>query len=262
MADEARERAKALWALGDYAQVAERLAPAAEALVEASGVHAASHVLDVAAGTGNVALLAARAGARVVASDIAPAMIAAGRSRTAGLEVEWQEADVQDLPFEDDGFDQTLSCFGAIFAPDPDRTASELLRVTKPGGAVAITAWEHAGMQEVLADVIREALPNMPSRPAEVWGVDDAGRAFFEGAGASSVEVERRALRWAFPDVDAWVRFWDEAAPPFVAAREQVGEERWEQVRVRLREAIAPHADTSGGDFVLEPGYFLIVARP
>ena len=139
---------------------------------------------------------------------------------------------------------------------------AELLRVTKPGGTVAITAWEHAGMQEVLSEVIQELLPQAPSRPAEVWGTKGAAGDFFRRAGARAVDVEHRALRWAFPDVDAWLRFWDEAAPPFVAARQAVGDERWVDVRRRLKAAIAPHADTSGGDFVLEPGFFLVTARP
>jgi SAM-dependent methyltransferase len=257
-----RERAKAVWALGDYAQVAARLEPAAHQLVQASGVSPGSRVLDVGAGTGNVTAAAARAGGRVVASDIAPSMIERGRARTEGLDVEWQEADVQSLPFEDDRFDQTLSCFGAIFAPDPARTAAELLRVTKPGGAVAITAWEHRGMQEVLSDAMRVAVPDAPSRPAEVWGSAEASRGHFARAGATSVDVERHEFEWPFDDIDAWLRFWDEAAPPFVAARKAIGEERWVAVQQQLKAAIAPHADTSAGTFVLRPGYFLVVARP
>ena len=121
-----------VWGLGEYERVAQRIAPAAEALVEAAGVGPGTRVLDVAAGTGNVALAAAGRGARVTATDLSPRMVELGRVRTSG--VEWSVADAQDLPFDDGTFDVVLSCFGSMFAPDRQRTADELLRVTRPGG--------------------------------------------------------------------------------------------------------------------------------
>jgi ubiquinone/menaquinone biosynthesis C-methylase UbiE len=112
---------KLMWSLGDYQQLARQFEPTAVALVEACRIGPGMEVLDVAAGTGNVAVAAARQGARVVASDLTPRMVELGRERSAaeGLDIEWLEADAEDLPFEDGRFDVVASSFGAMFAPAP-----------------------------------------------------------------------------------------------------------------------------------------------
>jgi SAM-dependent methyltransferase len=244
--------------------VQARLAPAAEALVEASGVSAGSRVLDVAAGTGNVTLAAARRGAHVTASDIAPAMIEKGRARTAaaGLDIQWLEADAQALPFDDGAFDHVLSAFGAMFAPDAARTAQELLRVTASSGTVAVTTWVVGGINSAAADVVARHMPGGPPTPAarEQWGDPEMASSFFERFGATAT-IERRTLRWAFEDVEDWASYMERGAPPFVAAQQMLGDAAWLRVRADLLATAQEHRTTSDGGFVVEPPYLLIVAR-
>ena len=259
------EVAKKLWSLGEYERVAERLQPAADALVEATGAGEGTRVLDVAAGTGNVTLAAARRGAHVIASDIAPAMVEKGRARTAaeGYDVEWHEADAQALPFGDGEFDQVLSAFGAMFAPDPARAAGEMLRVTKPGGAVAMTTWVQEGIQGACSDLIAEVLPGAAKQRVvpEQWGDPKIAEAHFADHGGT-VSIEQRVLRWVFESPEAWVSFWENGAPPVVAARGAMGEEKWAELRPRLLDVVTRFGRPTDEGFLVEPPYLLIVARP
>ena len=143
---------RAMWALGDYHRFAkETVWELGPVLVEACGIAAGQRVLDVAAGTGNVAIRAAETGAEVVASDLTPENFEAGRreARACGVELEWVEADAEALPFDDGAFDVVTSSLGAMFAPDHQRVADELLRVCRPGGTIGCwrsrpRAWERS----------------------------------------------------------------------------------------------------------------------
>jgi ubiquinone/menaquinone biosynthesis C-methylase UbiE len=258
---EAAERARRLWSLGEYERVAERLQPAADVLVQATGVIPGMRVLDVAAGTGNVAMAAAHAGAQVTASDIAPAMVAKGRVRTEGLEVEWEEADAEDLPYEDAGFDRVLSAFGTMFAPNPEQMTAELLRVTRPGGAIAMTTWVNGGLQGACSDLLARQLPPAAAGNVvpEQWGDPEIARRHFATHGAD-VSIEERTLSWTFESPEAWAEFWERGAPPVVAVRGKLGEERWAQVRPQLLEVAREYGTTTDAGFLVEPGYLLIVA--
>jgi SAM-dependent methyltransferase len=260
MGDDLTARARTMWSLGRYDElVAPRIAPAARALCDAAQVGAGTRVLDVAAGTGNVAVAALERGAEVVASDISPHLIEQGRART-GDRCAWHEADARELPFADGSFDAVLSNFGAIFAPEPERVAAELLRVTAPGGTVALTAWIPEGPQGTMHVVLARHLPPPPEglRPPEDWGRPEVAEARL-APHAAEVRTERRTLTWAFDDgVDGYVAMLEEGAPPFVAARRAIGPERWPAVRDELR----AHLEAgSSGDGVAEPGYLLITAR-
>ncbi|MDQ3537213.1 MAG: class I SAM-dependent methyltransferase [Actinomycetota bacterium] len=137
--EERRAAARALWARGDYATVGDLVAGAGPALCERVGV-AGLDVLDVGTGTGNTALASARAGGRVTGVDLTPELLAVARRRAdaAGLQVEWREADALSLPCPDAAFDRVLSTFAVMFAPDPRRAASELVRVCRPGGVIGV----------------------------------------------------------------------------------------------------------------------------
>jgi SAM-dependent methyltransferase len=140
-ADDLKAASRAAWALGDYHRFAKatvwQLGPV---LLGACGISAGQAVLDVAAGTGNVAIRAAEAGARVVASDLTPENFEAGRreARARGVELDWVEADAEALPFDDDAFDVVTSSLGAIFAPDHQAVADEMVRVCRPGGTIGM----------------------------------------------------------------------------------------------------------------------------
>src|SRR3954451_1234417 len=146
--------------MGDYEPIAELLLPAARDLIDACATSAGQEVLDVGAGTGNLAVLAAEEGASVVACDLTPEMVEKGRARSEAddVDIEWLVADAEDLPFEDERFDCAASVMGAIFAPQPEVMIKELFRVVRPGNTVGLTAWGDYGLQ------------------AEMFGVFDAYR--------------------------------------------------------------------------------------
>src|SRR5918911_5310467 len=198
---EAKDRSRQAWDGADYAPLGERLMPAARELVEACAVSAGQEVLDVAAGTGNAAALAAAEGARAVASDFAPRQVERGRARTEaeGLDVEWVVADAEELPFDDASFDCVLSVFGAQFPLRTDRVAAELFRVVRPGGTVGMANWPNRGFQHELFEVLDRYGPNRPEgapNPRD-WGEEAVVRERFEGL-AGTISAEPRTLPWRF----------------------------------------------------------------
>ena len=159
--EDIKARTRAVWAMGDYQPIADLLRPAAQDLLDACAISAGQEMLDVGAGTGNLALLAAEEGASVVASDITPEMVEKGRARTdaEGVDVEWVVADAESLPFEDERFDCAASVFGAIFAPRPEVMIEELFRVVRPGNTVGLTAWGDYGLQAEMFAVTEDYRP-------------------------------------------------------------------------------------------------------
>jgi SAM-dependent methyltransferase len=175
---ELKARHRAMWASGDYPAMVETfLLPIGPRLVNAAGITAGERVLDVASGTGNAAIPAARTGAEVTASDLTPELLEAGRERAQaeGLELEWAEADAENLPFEDESFDVVMSSIGAMFAPHHQEVADELVRVCKPGGRIALLSWTPEGM---LGSLFRTMKPFAPAPPPgaqspPLWGSED-----------------------------------------------------------------------------------------
>jgi ubiquinone/menaquinone biosynthesis C-methylase UbiE len=185
-----------MWSLGDYHRYATKLVWGfGPELVAACGISAGQRVLDVATGTGNVALRAAEAGAHVAASDLAPAQLEAGRRAAAalGLELEWVEADAEALPFADGEFDVVTSSAGAIFAPDHQAAADELLRVCRPGGTIGMINFTPEGLAaEFFALFGRYAPPPPPGSQAPVlWGSEEHVRELF-GDRVASLELTRK----------------------------------------------------------------------
>ena len=172
---EIKARHRAIWASGDYPSMVETfLLPLGPRLVEASGIGAGARVLDVAAGTGNASLPAARRGADVTASDLTPELLEAGQQRAAaaGLELEWVEADAEALPFEDGSYDIVISAIGAMFAPRHQNTADELVRVCRPGGTIGLLSWTPEGMIGALFRLMGPYMPPPPpgAQPPPLWG--------------------------------------------------------------------------------------------
>jgi ubiquinone/menaquinone biosynthesis C-methylase UbiE len=185
---------RAMWASGDYHEFARRLLWGfGQQLVEACGIGPGQRVLDVAAGSGNVAIRAAQAGAEVVASDLAPENFEAGRREAAaqGVRLEWVEADAEALPFADAEFDVVTSAFGAVFAPHQQVVADELVRVCRPGGTIGLTVPTlpagKAGFGRMLAD-----LPSMFGAVSPLrWGDEEHVAGLF-GERVESLEMSRR----------------------------------------------------------------------
>jgi 2-polyprenyl-6-hydroxyphenyl methylase/3-demethylubiquinone-9 3-methyltransferase len=166
------------WALGDYHRVATATVwPLGPVLVEACRISAGQRVLDVGAGTGNVAIRAAGAGASVVASDVTPENFDGGRraARDAGVDLEWVEGDAQALPFANAEFDVVTSCFGAMFAPDHQAVANELLRVCRPGGLIGMMNFAPDGAGGDFFRVLASFAPPPPpgALPPLLWGTEE-----------------------------------------------------------------------------------------
>ncbi|MCZ7462140.1 class I SAM-dependent methyltransferase [Streptomyces sp. WMMC940] len=190
---------RAMWALGDYPAVADQLIPAlGTALVDACGIRAGTRVLDVAAGTGNAAIPAALAGADVVASDLTPELLRAGRRIAEGLgaELEWREADAEALPFGDGTFDTVMSCVGVMFAPHHQAGADEMLRVCRHGGTIGLLNWTPEGFIGRMFATMKPYAPPPPpgAQPPPLWGDERHVRALL-GERVTSVRARRGTVR-------------------------------------------------------------------
>jgi SAM-dependent methyltransferase len=202
------ERTKQEWTLGAYPNLAAIFMPIAAKVVDSAAVSPDDMVLDVACGTGNVALTAARRGAVVTGVDITPAMLEDARERAAVIDadVDWQEGDAAALPFEDDTFDVTLSCLGHMFVPDADAAGSELVRVTKPGGRIAYTSWTPTSGIAAMMRVLSEYVPPVPdpSPPPFLWGDPETVRERF-GDRIEEVAFETATVSYpALSPADFW----------------------------------------------------------
>jgi ubiquinone/menaquinone biosynthesis C-methylase UbiE len=196
--DPIKTKHRAMWALGDYDAVSTEVIPAlGQRLADAAGFGAGSRVLDVAAGSGNASIPAARAGATVVATDLTPELIETGRQRTAdqGLDLTWAEADAEHLPYADGEFDGVLSCVGVMFAPFHQPVADELTRVTRSGGTIALANWTPQGfIGQMFATMKPYAAPPPPgASPGPLWGTEDHVRDLF-GDRVSAMEATREAV--------------------------------------------------------------------
>lgn len=262
---ELKARSRAVWDTGDYGPTSRQLEPASERLVEALGIGPGQDVLDVAAGHGNCAVAAARRGAAVTATDFAPGMVRIGLSRTGdlGLKVTWREADAADLPFAEASFDRVTSVFGAIFAPEQERTAAEMARVTRPGGVVGLTAWPPGGYPaRVIATIRAYGPPPPPGVPDPLdWGRADRAVQLLGSAGCR-VRVRRRTLTFGFPSWEAW-RAGLEAHGMAVTARQRMAPDRYEALLDDLRAVAEEYNRGRDGAVACPAGYLEILAtRP
>ena len=211
-----------MWGTGNYAAVAERIGQAGKDVVERSKVEPGLDLLDVACGTGNATIPAAQAGARVTGLDFAPDLLAIARERSADamVEIDFVEGDAQELPFEDASFDRVLSTFGHMFAPDHERTAAEMLRVCRPGGAIATACWTPEGAIGRMFRTLAEIVPPPPGgTPPVLWGTEEHTRQLL-GDG----EFERREIEWTDESVESYAQFMLESFGPLLNARALLGE--------------------------------------
>ena len=168
-----KSRQRSVWASGDFSVVASRIVFQAEHLCETADLQAGWRVLDVATGSGNAAIAAARRGCEVVGIDFVPALLERGRIRAAAehLDVEFLEGDAEDLPFPDASFDAVISVYGVMFAPDHHRAAAELARVCRPGGRIALASWTPDGFIGETFRIFSRYLPPGPGlQPPVRWG--------------------------------------------------------------------------------------------
>jgi SAM-dependent methyltransferase len=258
------EAQQAVWAKGDFAMVANVVYNVSEALAESLQILPGERILDVACGSGNGALAAARrAWGNTVGSDFVPELLERARERAAAerLEIEFVEADAQNLPFGDDGFDVTMSIFGAMFAPDQEKTAGELLRVTRPGGRIGMANWcPDGGLEGLFGAIVKHTGGPPPgTTPPVLWGAEDRVRELF-GDRVSDLRLQRRPARQGFFSPDHYIEFFRTYFGPIKTAFEAVGPEGEEALTAELR-AWAESQNVAGEKaFVFEPEYLEVLA--
>ena len=257
-----KERSKTVWALGDYPAVARRFEGVAEDIVAAAGIGRGDRVLDVAAGNGNVAVVAAGRGAVVTASDFTPGLVAAGRERTTelGLDVRWDEADAEDLPYGDGSFDAVLSTFGLMFAPRPELAAAEAFRVVRPGGVVALTAWTPDGFTGQVTALMGEYLPAPlgAAQPID-WGIEATARERL-AAHADDVELARGTVTWEFASLEEATAWQEANFGALIALRSQLGD-RYAELRERFAGLMREWNRAADGSVRLPAAYLRALAR-
>lgn len=251
------------WSAGDFGMVARLVTMASEELAEALDIVPDERVLDVACGSGNAAISAARrAWGNTVGLDFVPALLERARERAAAerLDIEFVEGDASDLPFDDGEFDVVMSVFGAMFAPEHDRTAAELLRVCKSGGRIGMANWVPDGsVGRMFMTVAKHAPPPPGVSPPLLWGTEEHLRELF-GNQISDLLVKRKRSRQTFRSVDHFLDFFRTYFGPTKVAFERVGATGEKALTADLR-AYLEESNTAGDRaLVLEPEYLEVVA--
>lgn len=252
-----------VWSEGDFSMVAGLVMSTAENLVESLDVLPGEKVLDVACGSGNGAIAAARrAWGNTTGADFVPELLERGRERAAAerLEIDFVEADAEDLPFDDGAFDVVISIYGAMFAPNQPQAASELLRVCKPGGRIGMANWVPDGfVGEMFMTGAKHAPPPPGLDPPILWGTEDRLRELF-GDRISELTVTRRTLKQRFYSVDHWLEFFRTYFGPTKVAFERVGAEGEAALESDLRELLERTNVAGDRACVLPSDYLEVVA--
>jgi SAM-dependent methyltransferase len=212
--DPLTERVRAIWTSGDFGRIAKGVTRGAGEFAARLGFEPHEPVLDVACGTGNVSIPAARLGATVTGIDIAPNLVSQAQSRAAaeGLVIRFDVGNAERLPYADGAFQTVVTTFGAMFAARPERVAAELKRVTRPGGRIAMASWTPSGFMGEMMRVTAGYVPSPASVPSPLlWGTDEAVRSRL-AAGVSSLSLTRRQITFEYPfgpeEVVSYFRLW------------------------------------------------------
>jgi len=254
---------RATWAAGNYALIAEHIADAPPRdLLEKMEIAPGHQVLDVATGTGNIAIRAAAAGAQVIGIDLTPELfpVARARSFAARVAIDWVEGDAEDLPYEDDRFDRVTSAFGVQFAPRHAVAAAEMARVTRPGGRIGMVNWTPEGQIGELFRIMGSYLPKPPefASPPPLWGDEGHVRSLFDGHGVE-LEFERGLNPWRFPSADEYVEFFATQYGPTVKARERLeGEGAWQDCRAELVAMAERRNEATDGSLLMWSEYLVV----
>jgi ubiquinone/menaquinone biosynthesis C-methylase UbiE len=255
-----KQRQQATWAGGDYAIVGTTLQIVGETLAEAADIRGGERVLDVAAGNGNASLAAARRFADVISTDYVPALLdkAAARAQAEGLPMAFQVADVEELPFADRSFDVVLSTFGAMFAPDHQRTADEMLRVLRPGGRLGMTNWTPESFIGQLFKMIgRHVPPPAGLQSPAAWGTEAHCAALF-GTRAGTMRCERRQFNFRYRSAAHFVQVFRDYYGPTQKAFAALAPAGQKALEAELL-ALLAKLDTSGGSSLVIPSEYLEV---
>lgn len=246
-----------LWGAGDFSLIARHTVYPGEVLTETVDVHAGQRVLDVATGSGNVALSAARRGADVVGLDYVRSLLTRGRQRAAAehLSIEFREGDCESIPFADESFDVVLSVFGAMFAPNHQQAADEIVRVTRTGGKIGNASWTPEGFWgQVFRLRSRYLPPPTGVIPATAWGNEDHLYHLF-GDRVTVQRAQHRIADFRHRSVDEWLEFFGTYFGPMVKALEQLSAEEWDAFRADLRALAEEYNRADDGTLIIPAEY-------
>jgi len=251
-------RQKIAWASGDYAVIGTTLQIVGEQLAEACDIRFDERVLDVAAGNGNATLAAARRGAKVVSTDYVAALLDRGaeRARAERLDVAFQTADVEALPFEDASFDVVLSTFGVMFAPDHAKSAAEMARVCRPGGRIGLANWTPEGFIGQLFKALGKQIPPLPGvQPPSLWGVENHLKTLF-GQTASNIAITPRIFNFRYRSAAHFIDVFREWYGPVHKAFASLPADKADALTKDLTELLTS-LDISGGRSLVVPSQYL-----
>ncbi len=255
-----KAKQQAAWSSGDYAVIGTTLQIVGEQLAEAMDLRAGQTVLDVAAGNGNITLAAARRWCKVTSTDYVETLLTVGRKRAEaeGLDIEFQIADAEDLPFADASFDAVVSTFGAMFCPDQDRTAAEIMRVCKSGGRIGLANWTPDGFIGQMFKTLGKYLPPPTDvRSPAVWGTQGWLQATF-GAAASAVAAQPRLFTFRYRSALHFLDVFRTFYGPVLKAFEMLEETGRNALARDIIELVA-RFNTSGDQSMVVPGEYIEV---
>jgi SAM-dependent methyltransferase len=258
-----KAKLKATWMAGDFGQIAQAYSSGAAEFVNRLDLRPGERILDVACGTGNLTIPAARSGASVTGQDIAPNLLEQGRSKAnaEGLTIRFDENDAEALPYDDASFDTVMTMFGAMFTPRPDVTTAELARTCRPGGRIAMANWTPGGFIGQMFKIVGKHVPSAPGMPSPLlWGDEAIVRERFNGS-VADLQLTRRQIALSFPFsaadvVECFRRYYGPTVKAF-GALDQTGQAT---LRQELEQHWAAHNQSHNGVTRVESEYLEVVA--
>ncbi len=258
--DAIKERMHKVWTSGEYARIGNPLVLIGELLCEAVDLRSGDKVLDVATGTGNTAISAARRFCEVTGMDLAPENIehAHRRADAEGMDIAFEVGDAEDLSYPDASFDAVLSTIGVMFCPNQEKAAEELLRVCRPGGKIGVSSWTPDGFIGHMLRTVGKHVPPPPGiKPPPLWGTEERVQELF-GNGVSSLEATRRTYVFRYPSAEYFVEYFRNYYGPTVRAFGALEPEGQDALARDLRELLDSH-NTSGDETLVVPSDYLEV---
>lgn len=258
-----KTKLKAVWVSGDFGKIAESFTEGAAEFVKNLNLTPEMEVLDVACGTGNQAIPAAHAGAKVTGIDIAPNLIEQARNWAAkeNLEIQFDEGDAENLPYSDSSFDVVMTMFGAMFAPRPELISAEFLRVCRPGGTIAMANWTPTGFVGQMFKIVGSHVPLPPNMPSPLlWGNEEVVRERLS-KGFSEINFQRRVISFNFPfgvpeTIEVWRNFYGPTHKAFAA----LDEKGQDALRTDLEKLWTEHNLVADGTTFVESEYLEVKA--
>ena len=257
-----KERQVKIWTAGEYARIGNPIAIMGELLCEAVDLHSGDDVLDVATGSGNTAISAARRFCNVTGMDLAPESIEQARRRAEAeaMDITFEVGDAEDLPYEDASFDVVVSTIGVMFCPDQEAAAGELLRVCKPGGKIGLASWTPDSFSGQKLKTVGKHVPPPPGvKPPSLWGTEERLRELL-GEGVSSLQTTRRTYNFRYPSADHYVGWQREYYGPTVRAFAALDAEGQEALAADLGELCESRNVSGDGTLVAPSDYLEAVA--